>query len=618
MADAQRALAATARSSELESAMAAARSLGEIEVLPSSAVAVEPIGDDWRSRSQADLEGSMIGEAFADVLQQQLPLQAPESVAVSATGVKRSIGTANGSCRTCKQRVCRNTAKCMAALLPQGPAVENRDGSSPGKSCKVCKQQPCRRGPGCSEEDRSPRKRTVRHSSANSEEKSCRSCKQRPCRGGPKCVLFQAQQATVSAIPVLSAPYAGASRPTGGLLHDRLCSILRPHAEVFGGYLEKDLAKAVGATSLIGEGRPGSATARYIRAAGELANLPGPYTAFNRVFVSANGNHPQRVPVLDAAGALHGAYHLLELVASAGATVVADIAAVREDAYNVGERELVSWLLRRGYHEQPAHSGVWVPVAVIASSATSAASVADVAGALSLPTAVATAVETAVETAVATAVATEVETAVATPPPAPKPLASPPPVPRLARREDLPGLRALFEQNECLRVLGAAEGRHDLVTIGEVLHAASNPWSLLAVAKLVACDKPSRSLCSLLFGACPLLQLASRKLLPRLLVPLKADASAPRASQAYVSGVIRGEYASWEACAAKYAAPSALWVITEGPDESSKVVGSIGALVDKVSTTQRRLKTQLGIGRTRCSVLLTVAALCLPYALCSE
>ena len=71
-------------------------------------------------------------------------------------------------------------------------------------------------------------------------------------------------------------------------LHSRLCATLRPHAQLFGGYLEKDLVKAVGATSIIGEGSPCSATARYILAAGEKANLRA-YTSRDRVFVTANG-----------------------------------------------------------------------------------------------------------------------------------------------------------------------------------------------------------------------------------------------------------------------------------------------------------------------------------------
>ena len=144
----------------------------------------------------------------------------------------------------------------------------------------------------------------------------------------------------------------------GGTLHARLCS-LRGEPDGGGPYLEKDLRKAVGASSLLGSGGAGSSTERYVTAAGDLANV-GTYTREDRVFVSANGDRPGRHPVLDASGQLQGAYVLLQRVASAGATIVADVKDYREDTYNVGERELASWLDRHGYGEQPAGSGVWV------------------------------------------------------------------------------------------------------------------------------------------------------------------------------------------------------------------------------------------------------------------
>ena len=170
-----------------------------------------------------------------------------------------------------------------------------------------------------------------------------------PRSAAPACTLAP----TVA--PPATVPVAGAD---GGALHARLCS-LRGEPDGGGAYLEKDLLKAVGASSLLGAGGTGSSTERYVIAAGDLANV-GSYAREDRVFVSANGDRPGRHPVLDEHGQLQGVYSLLQRAVSAGATIVADVQAYREDSYNVGERELASWLLRNGYCEQPPGSGVWV------------------------------------------------------------------------------------------------------------------------------------------------------------------------------------------------------------------------------------------------------------------
>ena len=117
------------------------------------------------------------------------------------------------------------------------------------------------------------------------------------------------------------------------MLHARLSALRRECGD--DKYLEKDLLKAVGATSLLGEGGPGSSTERYVRAAGDLASV-GSYRKEDRVFVSANGDREGRVPVVDASGALHGAYQGLSRAFAVGATIVADMARYREDPYNVG------------------------------------------------------------------------------------------------------------------------------------------------------------------------------------------------------------------------------------------------------------------------------------------
>ena len=145
--------------------------------------------------------------------------------------------------------------------------------------------------------------------------------------------------------------------PEDGHLHKRLAKLRKQGPDE---YLEKDLLKAVGATSLIGQGGPGSSTERYVAAADDLANVDA-YVSAARVFVSANGNRPGRVPVVSEDGTLNGAYANLAKVVAAGAVVVADTMKYREDAYNVGERELAHWLENHGYHEPTPGSGYWIP-----------------------------------------------------------------------------------------------------------------------------------------------------------------------------------------------------------------------------------------------------------------
>ena len=145
--------------------------------------------------------------------------------------------------------------------------------------------------------------------------------------------------------------------PGDGLLHRRLAQLRERGPDE---YLEKDLLKAVGATSLIGQGGTGSSTERYVAAAGDLANV-AEYDSSARVFVSANGDRPGRVPVVNEHGSLHGAYANLAKVVAAGAVVVADTARYRDDdAYNVGERELARWLEQNGYYEPNPGSGYWI------------------------------------------------------------------------------------------------------------------------------------------------------------------------------------------------------------------------------------------------------------------
>ena len=98
----------------------------------------------------------------------------------------------------------------------------------------------------------------------------------------------------------------------------------------------------------------------HVAAAGDLANMTD-YSSSSRVFVSANGDRPGRFPVVGEDGNLHGAYANLAKVVAAGAVVVADTAKYRDDAYNVGERELARWLKANFYHEPNPGSGYWIP-----------------------------------------------------------------------------------------------------------------------------------------------------------------------------------------------------------------------------------------------------------------
>jgi hypothetical protein len=127
-------------------------------------------------------------------------------------------------------------------------------------------------------------------------------------------------------------------------LYDRLSAV-----ETANKYFEKDRKKAAGATKFIGRGSAASSTNRYMLAAGDLANC-GRYDSSDRVFVSVEGNRRGRVP-LDL--------HEVGLAVLARATLVADNKHDRERPYNVGERELCSYLESHGYFESAA--GVWSP-----------------------------------------------------------------------------------------------------------------------------------------------------------------------------------------------------------------------------------------------------------------
>lgn len=106
-------------------------------------------------------------------------------------------------------------------------------------------------------------------------------------------------------------------------------------------YLAKDQAKADRATKFIGRGSPRSSTNSYARCFGALANC-GKYTADDVVFVSAEGMRNERVSPDPAE---------LALAIIAGVTFITDTPYHRSRPFNIGERQVASFLSDNGYHE---------------------------------------------------------------------------------------------------------------------------------------------------------------------------------------------------------------------------------------------------------------------------
>lgn len=111
-------------------------------------------------------------------------------------------------------------------------------------------------------------------------------------------------------------------------------------------YFEKDLKKAKQSNCFIGRGSVASSTNKYMVAAGELANK-GSYLQTDVVFVSAEGNRRGRVVINKEE---------LSKAISAGASFVTDKEYDRNRPYNVGEREVASFLMENSYQEE---NGVW-------------------------------------------------------------------------------------------------------------------------------------------------------------------------------------------------------------------------------------------------------------------
>lgn len=115
-------------------------------------------------------------------------------------------------------------------------------------------------------------------------------------------------------------------------------------------YSAKDQAKADRATKFIGRGSPASSTNAYRIAFGELANC-GEYLEGDRVFISAEGNRRGRL-TFDKSE--------VDLAIRAGAGFITDKKSDRQRAYNIGEREVVAYLLANNYEE--VCPGFWRPI----------------------------------------------------------------------------------------------------------------------------------------------------------------------------------------------------------------------------------------------------------------
>jgi hypothetical protein len=115
-------------------------------------------------------------------------------------------------------------------------------------------------------------------------------------------------------------------------------------------YTSKDQKKSDKATKFIGKGAAGSSTAEYEKAWGNLANS-GEYNQTDVVFVSTNGNRPNRVLAQIAE---------LSKAIKAKATVLTDTYEDRQKGFNVGEREVSAFLSENNYVEENG-TGIWGP-----------------------------------------------------------------------------------------------------------------------------------------------------------------------------------------------------------------------------------------------------------------
>lgn len=118
---------------------------------------------------------------------------------------------------------------------------------------------------------------------------------------------------------------------------------------ITGPFTAKDQAKASCANKFIGRGSARSSTNSYANDFGALANT-GAYVTSDIVFISAEGNR---------SGRLSPDFVEIRRAVTARAIVITDVPSHRNRPYNIGEREVATFLTKCGYYESP--NGTWKP-----------------------------------------------------------------------------------------------------------------------------------------------------------------------------------------------------------------------------------------------------------------
>ncbi len=116
---------------------------------------------------------------------------------------------------------------------------------------------------------------------------------------------------------------------------------------VTGPYTAKDQRKANAANKFIGRGSPRSSTNAYAQAYGDNANC-GVYTSSDVVFISAEGAR---------SGRLDPDFDEIKRACDANARFITDDITNRSRPYNIGERQVATFLEQQGYYE--TRPGIW-------------------------------------------------------------------------------------------------------------------------------------------------------------------------------------------------------------------------------------------------------------------
>ncbi len=117
-------------------------------------------------------------------------------------------------------------------------------------------------------------------------------------------------------------------------------------------YAQKDARKAALATKYIGRGSPRSSTNAYRLAIGPQFANTGNYAPGDTVWISAEGARANR---------LNPDFREIGMAIDALTTIITDGPTDRQRPYNVGERQVGTYLTTRGYVE--VSPGRWQPQA---------------------------------------------------------------------------------------------------------------------------------------------------------------------------------------------------------------------------------------------------------------